>query len=458
MSPIDGASEDEEMDHNDPDTGQSTNMAKKDHSDKSSPTNSGTTTTRTRLRQYPKGHPGPFVVHIRQDVHQLKHLQIARDLNSKLKSIQTCEKKSSSKVTVTLLDIKEANSIPTMECLSDYHVYIPAEDVEVEGVFDLPPEVEIEEIMDEGSGKFSHPDIPAIRPLDLYRFKRTVILPNGEPMEQDTNSVKVTFAGKALPRYMVIYNLLIKIRPYDRKAMFCNNCSSINHTQKFCTRKTCCLKCGQDHLTKDCGSSVAQTVCKLCKETHPPDIRKCPKFVKASKGRKEKQIQSIKSSYADMVKQYDTTPEKTSANNRFSWLHEMELEEEESDSNKNQHGNPYKRQRSMNHNGVRQIDKALLRSPTRRKTTASRETFDRERSSQGRSTNSVVPPGFKKTGNDSRTFSVLKDAIVSIVDSLKINPRFAPMVTLCINLFFDTVLPLLIQNVSSLQTDGRDGS
>lgn len=456
MSPELPDTDDDEMEVNNLDTGQTVAKTVESDENKSASTYSGITPTKVRVRQYPRGHKGPFIVHIRQDKLPLKHLQIARDLNSTLKSIQTCEKKSPSKITVTLLDIDEANSIPSLRCMSNYHAYIPAEDVEVEGVFELPPEVMTKEILVEGAGKFSHPDIPSIRPLDLFRFKRTVTLPNGETMEQDSNSVKVTFPGKALPRYMLIYNLLIKIRPYDRRAMFCNNCSSINHTEKFCTRKTCCLKCGQGHMTKDCSSMVEQTVCKLCKETHPPDIRKCPKFMQASKGRKVKQTQSIRTSYADMVRQYSTSDGHSPDDNRFSWLADQQTDEQP-DNEMRIHSNPYKRQRSMNQSESPITIRNVLNSPTRRKTTSKRDSLDYRQNSSEKEGKTRTPPGFRKPGEDPQRFVALKGLVLSIVDSLDISSRFSQVVTICINLFFDNVLPFLIQNVFSSQEGVSNG-
>lgn len=412
----------------------------------------GVTPTKTRVRQYPRGHKGPFVVHIRKLTEPLKHVQIARDLNSKLKSVQSCMKRSPDKLTVTLLDVKEANAIPSLKCLEKYHVYIPADDVEVAGVFDLPPEILLKEIQANGVGKFSHPDVPSVRPVDLYRFKRHVPLPNGETMEQDTNSVKVTFPGKALPQYMLIYNLLVRIRPYDRKAMFCNNCCSINHTEKFCSKKACCLKCGQEHMTKDCPSSVEQTVCKLCKETHSPDIRQCPRYLQASKNRKAKQTQSIKDSYAQIVNQHNHSDNQAQMRNFFAPLSEGTADEGncQESSQYVQYANPSKRHRPSANSDSAPGNKAVLESPTRRKTSTA--------SSTARPMTRIPrdPPGFKKSDDRDSQFSSYKAIVRSLLGSLNINPQFLPLINTCIELFFDTVLPFLIQNVFSLQTNEKN--
>jgi hypothetical protein len=39
------------------------------------------------------------------------------------------------------------------------------------------------------------------------------------------NSLRITFEGKLLPDYVAVGNLLIPVRMYTRKAMFCEKCN-----------------------------------------------------------------------------------------------------------------------------------------------------------------------------------------------------------------------------------------
>jgi hypothetical protein len=49
-------------------------------------------------------------------------------------------------------------------------------------------------------GKFSQPLIPAAKIEDVYRIRKTLTQAGGENNYEDTNMVRVTSSGTALPR------------------------------------------------------------------------------------------------------------------------------------------------------------------------------------------------------------------------------------------------------------------
>lgn len=175
-----------------------------------------------------------------------------------------------------------------MKELEPYRVYVPADEVEVEGVIQVARDVLAKELLCEGFGKFEHPNIPTIRPVDAFRFSNSKKLPDGKVMRVGSEFVKITFPGKALPQYFVI--------------LHCDKCGRLDHTELFCNNKPKCRKCDKDHTTGTCNKTTNLIDCNLCKGSHSVDMKTCPKYQQATRNRRLIAKTSAKKSYAELVR------------------------------------------------------------------------------------------------------------------------------------------------------------
>lgn len=64
-----------------------------------------------------------------------------------------------------------------------------------------------------------------------------------------------------------------------RELVQCTRCQAYNHTKNFCNLQPRCVKCGEDHFTKECkvASSVAP-VCANCNDNHTANYKGCPVY------------------------------------------------------------------------------------------------------------------------------------------------------------------------------------
>lgn len=60
----------------------------------------------------------------------------------------------------------------------------------------------------------------------------------------------------------------------------CHTCQIWGHTASNCSRKPQCLKCAEDHHTKECTKpSNTPATCANCKGDHPANYSKCPVYL-----------------------------------------------------------------------------------------------------------------------------------------------------------------------------------
>ena len=196
-----------------------------------------------RSRVYHLGHKGPYNVYIRAAKKTpLKHVSLSKFLFGKYprKQILRITQMNNHKLRVEFNSLVDANDLvtscdPTFE---RYRVYVPADQVEVEGVVRLSVEDNLQEVLDYGEGRFGQPSLPSVGILGVYRFESISKDGSGKIIDRkQTSLVRVTFPGSLLPAKLVINGLILPVEPYRRKAMFCENCLRTGHTQKFCVVK-----------------------------------------------------------------------------------------------------------------------------------------------------------------------------------------------------------------------------
>jgi hypothetical protein len=230
-----------------------------------------------RIRQYANHYIGAYEVFIRQCKTPLKHVEISKKINEKFPNdIKSLVKVNPYKIRVEFTNIASANALPKCDFLSEYRVYIPAKSVEISGLITISTDTSVEEIISNGKGKFFGVDSCTIKVLDAYRFQKTIVHDNGSSKKIDTPFMRVTFEGTELPKWLVIYGLLVKVEVHTPKIMHCKNCLGHGHTEKFCTSNSVCSKCGGKHASSSCQSEPV--ICTHCRKTTTHSHSECPVY------------------------------------------------------------------------------------------------------------------------------------------------------------------------------------
>lgn len=249
--------------------------------------------TTQRVRQYIQNSKGPFIVFIREIHAKLSPIKFALHINKHYGKSVELIKHNHDKIRVVMKESDDANRLVVDDAFENYHVYIPADLVEVSGVIshdDLCDVDCMQDIIVHGSGKHGNVNLPKSQVLDAQRLSRV----SENSTRVLTNAVKVTFAGLVLPKYLEIGGLLVHVRPFHAKAMFCDTCQQFGHTSRFCRRNPKCARCGSQHSTDTCKTPISQ-LCPYCLTQHSPGRNNCAFFKEANDGFRIKQANRRKS-------------------------------------------------------------------------------------------------------------------------------------------------------------------
>ena len=260
----------------------------------------------SRVKLYPDGSTGSFVVYFRPKIgpksKPLNIIQISKDLESHFKSIIEISKVRPNKLRVVVKDLTQANKIATSEFFTrEYHVYVPARDVEIDGVV-TDSSLSSEFLLKDGVGYFKNTSIPTVKILDCQQL-RSVSFVEGKKIYSPSDSFRVTFAGSALPSHISIHNVLVPVRLYIPRVMNCTNCKQLGHTSAYCCNKSRCGKCGGNHLDDSCNQE--NNSCYYCGETKH-ELSNCSLFIQHKIKMKRSLKDRAKRSYSDLLKQSET--------------------------------------------------------------------------------------------------------------------------------------------------------
>ena len=89
----------------------------------------------------------------------------------------------------------------------------------------------------------------------------------------DSTAIKITIAGKLLPKALKIGYSYFQVRPYVTEPVQCYRCHRMGHKSGICTARERCLRCGGNHNKKDCTSG--QLRCVHCGGPHTANSREC---------------------------------------------------------------------------------------------------------------------------------------------------------------------------------------
>jgi hypothetical protein len=247
-----------------------------------------------RKRQYPEWDKGPYIVYIRKIKDEINEFQMLNHITTKYKSAVKIKMMKFDKMRVEFESREEANKIPNDPLLEKYRVYVPHNIVESVGVVQLNINENEKELL-KATGKFKNPTFKDVKILDVFRMTKRSIGKEGE--FENTSFVKVSFEGKLLPDYVCCNKLLLPVRLYSQKPMFCENCNRYKHTKKYCCNKPQCGKCAGDHTTDECDK---ETLCLDCDGNHKTGSKDCPQRVFIQRKEMDKLKNTRKKTLADL--------------------------------------------------------------------------------------------------------------------------------------------------------------
>jgi hypothetical protein len=407
-----------------------------------------------RVREYPVGHKGPFVVFIKERSASLAHITISKRLNETFRGkIKSLVRVARSKIRVELDSASVANDVLKAQFLGIYLTYIPAETVEVDGVIALERGYDLKDIVENGVGKYTHPQVSPTKVVHAYRFRR-VKSDNGEKKEyEDTEAVRVTFSGTALPRWLLIHGLLVPVRLYSPKLMSCSECLGDHHTAKHCNTRVRCLKCKGDHSTVSCKDKTPW--CSHCgKNIVHGGKEECEAYFMRSQKLRNNAKKNSRKSYAEAVRSADE--------NFYASLRTQEDEETEQPTTSaikfpKLTRSPVDRgSRSAANNGGGKRPRTRSKSPTE----SLEDFFGRDNVEQflGRGASGAREPEPKKrnrrrnTRNNDTNISPtsFKESLASLIGSLGLSPNVCSMINFAVSSLVDLLWPTVSSFLSKI--------
>jgi hypothetical protein len=398
-----------------------------------------------KKRIYPSDFDGRFIVYIREWKMSLPHVTISRYLCKKYTSaILQIEKVHKQKIRVECSNAFTANLIVADEELNqEFRVSIPADVVEINGVISVSNDLNTLDLVNFGAGVFGNPSIPSVEIVDAYRMRRS-FSQNGKVVSVDSDQVRVTFKGRALPKLVIVYGLRVPVRLYKPKLMFCEKCQGFNHTSKFCTSPLKCGKCREQHDTASCQQGPK---CPLCLEDVVHQKREeCPVFRERTVSLQNRVKIRSKLAYSKLISS-SKNEEVISQENQFSLLSEDSGEDEEI-----LEGSSYasvligKRRRPTN----------TKSSPPKRKVSVQENVKPGTSKTSTPKTDSIQAnrkKNIRTSGDHAETndfFDSLKASISDFIESCQIPPFWARLASSIVSRVLDFLLPKISPLISLL--------
>ncbi|XP_055537270.1 uncharacterized protein LOC129725441 [Wyeomyia smithii] len=151
-----------------------------------------------------------------------------------------------------------------------------------------------------------------VKILDVKQL-HSVSIDEGKKKFFLSDSFRVTFAGSALPNYILLHKVRLPVRLFVPRVMHCHNCKQLGHTATYCCNKARCSKCGGNHAETTCSEDTEK--CLYCEGTRH-DLSACPAYKQREEKIKRSLKERSKRSFAEMLKR----AEPPSTGNIFSSL------------------------------------------------------------------------------------------------------------------------------------------
>ena len=251
-----------------------------------------------RVKLYPDGAKGPWVVFFRPKAKALNCMQISRDLAKQFPTVTEILKVRPNKLRVTAQSLKQANDIASFKLFTlEYRVYVPARVVEIDGVV-TERGLTVDQLLKSGIGRFKDSALQPVKILDCKQL-HSVSFDNGVKNYTPSDSFRVTFAGSALPSHIDVDRVRLPVRLFVPRVMNCLNCKQLGHTASFCCNKARCGHCGENH--EDSACNKGSEMCLYCGGT-PHELSTCPSYKLRGEKIKRSLKERSKRSYAEMLK------------------------------------------------------------------------------------------------------------------------------------------------------------
>ena len=376
-----------------------------------------------RVREYGEKSKGPFIVCIRAISKPLQSMKITKFLHNTYKSNLITRQINEFKMNVIFSPENdknnekinaarnEANNFPTTAWNKTCRIYIPERLVETIGCISWSSEEGIDEILSVGLGKFRNVSMPSVKILHAARFEK-IIDEAGEQRREATNTVRVTFDGLLLPEFLNVDGLLIPVREFKRKQMFCELCLKYNHTKSHCNNKP--------HKTE-----TNEKKCLHCKvDDHQTGEKNCPrrKILENRDKGKVKEIQKM--TYAQMLKEFDPN---ASINN----------------SNEDTHVHLNLGKRIERKRYQQQGTSSKKETPIKKRRV---ENVASDDESWADEMENVPPPGFKNTKNIDDDLNITND-ITKMIKNFIMDLNLPPFIT---NLILKVSIPFIDKFINQL--------
>jgi hypothetical protein len=410
-----------------------------------------------RIRQYPVGSNGPFIVIIRRKEVPLESKKITKYVFSRFKHVQKISQENEHKIKIVFgeesrenensvasslgddnkndnamkelyvnenekymlkpstskgVSMKsareEANELPKYEEWNKkYFVYIPEKLVETKAVISWAVSNDVKEIMEENStGKFGNPAMRDVKVLEAVRLKKKSDDPANTQM-QDTATVIITFEGLVMPKWLNFDRMLIPVREFKPRQMYCDNCHKYNHTK---------ARCGNKKV-----EPPPEIKCLQCKSAdHEGGSKECPKRKILEKKVLQTTRQLRKKTYAEMLQELDPQGVMPNGNSENSTFPPLIFPS-------------------------RSVMAAKRKAEQAKNDSQPRESPQRKKRSTGE-TNSIQepPPGLRVQIEEKNQLS---ETIVEFLRKILVEKNFPPFV---MQFFDNTITPFLHKNISEL--------
>lgn len=250
-------------------------------------------TTTRRMRRYPEGAAGPFLVIAEATGEDnLRPASLSKTIIGLYKQEYVRAVVLSRRRMKILMENGHAANDLVARTIRNVHFSIPQRLVEVLGVAHVELDVDEDELTNATTfdkGKMSQIHNPKI--VEARRMKKRV-----DGVDKLLTTVVVTFEGQKLPSHLVINQVLYPVKEYIYHTRQCRKCWRLGHGEKSCRGKARCKKCAEELTTPiaEHVCEVALPVCINCKGNHEADnTQTCPKVIKRKEDdRKKKEAYS----------------------------------------------------------------------------------------------------------------------------------------------------------------------